>query len=37
MMALTFGIEFQAYHLVANNQGLFFVQLMQCLANNFNI
>lgn len=32
MMTLTFVIEFQAQYLVANNQGLFFIPFMQCLA-----
>jgi len=32
MRTLTFRIEFQDYHLVTNNQGLFFILFMQCLA-----
>jgi hypothetical protein len=30
MMGLTFEIEFQAQHLVANNRGLFFILFMRC-------
>ena len=33
MMTLNFGIEFLVLDLVANNQGLFFILFMQCLAN----
>jgi hypothetical protein len=29
MKTLTFGIEFQAHHLITNNQDLFFIPFMQ--------
>lgn len=33
-MTPTIRIEFQVHDLVANNQGLFFILFMQCLATN---